>query len=233
MFWTVTLRLVMREAEAPDAGAVVVTAVLLAAVVGLVLLAALVARLLCGARGHFPLGDPERLPNCETDADYSEIIPGEEPHLDQATSDRIRANILAVVGMAPQRYGVGDNNLGTVWWDMPRREGEEPQFEDLTDAQAAPILAAIQAEIATTPQERVSLNADGSLDEVWIRGVDFHLEQMDDGYWWAGIYRAGESLRLTLTADGPIEATCEDEGIGLAVLQEQETPDGWRVLPKS
>jgi len=39
---------------------------------------------------------------------------------------------------------------------------------------------------------RISLNQDGSLDEVVIPNCTFHLEQMSNGHWWIGIYRKGK-----------------------------------------
>lgn len=86
-----------------------------------------------------------------------------------------------------------------------------------------------------TPRpECVSLNADGSLDEVVLRGVDVHIEQMSDHNWFVGIYRPGtngDRLRLGFHSKRRVHAFWEDEGINIEVLQEQETPDGWRVLP--
>lgn len=33
----------------------------------------------------------------------------------------------------------------------------------------------------------VRLNGDGSIDEIVAENVSFHLEQMDDGFWWIGL----------------------------------------------
>lgn len=72
----------------------------------------------------------------------------------------------------------------------------------------------------------VRLNGDGSLDEICARGCNFHLEQMDTGYWWMGIEDpvTGEFLHVNLQARGKIRAWVERENHG---SQEQQAPDGW------
>ena len=37
-------------------------------------------------------------------------------------------------------------------------------------------------------KNRIGRNEDGSLDEVVLYNVDFHLEQMDKNFWWIGLY---------------------------------------------
>jgi hypothetical protein len=75
-------------------------------------------------------------------------------------------------------------------------------------------------------------NEDGSLDEIvagdfgWNktskkkmrrklkrrqRGISFHLEQMDDGHWWAGIVLPnGKMIHLNFTARGNIKVSAEE-----------------------
>jgi hypothetical protein len=82
--------------------------------------------------------------------------------------------------------------------------------------------------------ECVSLNADGSLDEVVLHGVDVHIEQMSDHNWFVGLYRPGtdgDRIRLGFHSKRKVKAFWEFEGLEVEVLQEQETPDGWKVLP--
>lgn len=75
----------------------------------------------------------------------------------------------------------------------------------------------------TAPQ-RVGLDADGSLDEVWATGVDVHVEQMDDGHWYIGIYKPGtpNGLWLHFISKKRIRATWGDDGLDLPVLREDD-----------
>lgn len=62
------------------------------------------------------------------------------------------------------------------------------------------------------PWCEVRTNEDGSLDEIVTEQIDsFHLEQMDDGCWWLGIYRGTERQVVWLNSKKPITAnTYED-----------------------
>lgn len=47
-------------------------------------------------------------------------------------------------------------------------------------------------------EERITRDEHG-LDEIALRGVDIHLERMDDGCIWIGVYRPGDvENRLTV-----------------------------------
>ena len=37
-------------------------------------------------------------------------------------------------------------------------------------------------------KNEIRRNEDGTIDEIVVSGVDLHIEQMDKGYWWMGIY---------------------------------------------
>lgn len=53
------------------------------------------------------------------------------------------------------------------------------------------------------PGVEVRLNADRTIDEVIWTSVDtFHLEQMDDGQYWIGLTRDGETQHIMLTRHG-------------------------------
>lgn len=53
------------------------------------------------------------------------------------------------------------------------------------------------------PGVEVRLNADGTIDEIIWTSVDtFHLEQMDDGRYWIGLTRGGETQHIMLTRHG-------------------------------
>ncbi len=77
------------------------------------------------------------------------------------------------------------------------------------------------------PPERIGLNHDGTLDEIWLTGVDVHVEQMDDDHWWMAFYRAGttDSVVLDLTSWGAIYAEWTDE-LGLEVQREEPLDTG-------
>ena len=47
-------------------------------------------------------------------------------------------------------------------------------------------------------KNRIGRNTDGILDEIVLHNVDLHLEQMDDGYWWMGIYGRDNEKTLLL-----------------------------------
>lgn len=77
----------------------------------------------------------------------------------------------------------------------------------------------------------VRLNHDKSIDEIFIKNCDFHLEQMDSGSWWIGIYtgpRTGVKpkygkqknrkdmmhIRLFNNNNRPVVVNCEsDDGL--------------------
>lgn len=61
------------------------------------------------------------------------------------------------------------------------------------------------------PWCEVRTNDDGSLDEIVAEGVDIHLEQMNDGCWWLGIYKNNNTERqvLWLNSKKPITANTE------------------------
>ena len=37
-------------------------------------------------------------------------------------------------------------------------------------------------------KNEIRRSEDGTIDEIVVSNVDIHIEQMDDGYWWMGIY---------------------------------------------
>lgn len=48
------------------------------------------------------------------------------------------------------------------------------------------------------PEDLIPGERCGGLDEVWLRGVDVHLERMDDGHIWIGVYRDGADSRVDI-----------------------------------
>ena len=49
-------------------------------------------------------------------------------------------------------------------------------------------------------------NEDGSLDEVVATDCGFHLEQMDDGYWWIGItLQDGSTYHINISLKAFVE----------------------------
>lgn len=77
----------------------------------------------------------------------------------------------------------------------------------------------------------VRLNPDQSIDEICIKNCDLHIEQMDNGSWWIGVYvgpRTGTKpkygrrknhkdvmhIRLFNTKNRPVVVNCEtDDGL--------------------
>lgn len=53
------------------------------------------------------------------------------------------------------------------------------------------------------PGVEIRTNDDGTIDEIlWTRIDHFHLEQMDDGRYWIGLTKAGETQHIMLTRNG-------------------------------
>lgn len=48
------------------------------------------------------------------------------------------------------------------------------------------------------------LNDDGSIDEILAENATVHLEQMDDGAWYLGIYHGAGYQQIWLTSKRPI-----------------------------
>lgn len=84
----------------------------------------------------------------------------------------------------------------------------------------------------------VRLNEDKSVDEIVARGVDVHLEQMDDGFWWMGIsgkqgrrlavqfFRKGKSIHLSVEDDGDYSSgICEGFMASKALPLFRKTPN--------
>ena len=42
----------------------------------------------------------------------------------------------------------------------------------------------------------------GELDEVWIEGCDVHLEQLDKGLFYLGIYRGDKYVQINISKSG-------------------------------
>lgn len=65
----------------------------------------------------------------------------------------------------------------------------------------------------TSPVFDVRRNENGTLDEVLAKAVDIHVEQMDDGAWWMGIYHVDgrvDHLRITSRDGGPVDAEIDE-----------------------
>ena len=45
-------------------------------------------------------------------------------------------------------------------------------------------------------KDRIGRNEDGSPDEIVVHNVNVHIEQMDDGHWWMGIYKDDRVMLL-------------------------------------
>ena len=59
-------------------------------------------------------------------------------------------------------------------------------------------------------EPEIRLNDDGSLDEVVGNGVTVHLEQMDDGLWFLGVYGGKKVVQVWLRSKRPIKANYEE-----------------------
>jgi hypothetical protein len=63
---------------------------------------------------------------------------------------------------------------------------------------------------------KVRLNDDKTIDEIFADNVSFHLEQMDNGFWWIGLTpkdNPNNRLMIHLTSKRKIVCTAEsDEG---------------------
>ena len=45
-------------------------------------------------------------------------------------------------------------------------------------------------------KDEIRRNEDGTVDEIVVDNVNVHIEQMDRGYWWMGIYGSENDKRV-------------------------------------
>lgn len=62
------------------------------------------------------------------------------------------------------------------------------------------------------PVQRICTNVDGTLDDIFITGDFFRMEQMDDDCWWLAIYRGKKRVSFNLVRKGKkIKAILQDD----------------------
>ena len=91
----------------------------------------------------------------------------------------------------------------------------EKELRELVEAARAEVVA---------PKIIVRTNADASLDEAFLEGGSFHLEQMSDTHWWMALTLGKQEVHIGLHSRAKIVANISDEGEVELLTDANSTP---------